>query len=73
MFDHSCGHDKKSADGLIVESMAKYYGGKQETMQDATIGDLHGYLGPYKSILKVGDHQKMNFQHYDMGPFLDVT
>jgi hypothetical protein len=34
LFDHSCGHDKNRADGLIVENMKKYYGGKQPKMRD---------------------------------------
>jgi hypothetical protein len=29
MFDHSCGHDKKRTDELIVENMAKIYGENQ--------------------------------------------
>jgi hypothetical protein len=49
--------------------MAKYYEGKQATMRDVTIRNLHGYLGPFESILKVGDYQKMNFQENDVGPF----
>jgi hypothetical protein len=27
-FDYSCGHDKRKINGLIVENMAKMYGGK---------------------------------------------
>jgi hypothetical protein len=69
MFDHSCGHDKKRADGLIVQNMAKYYNGKQAMMQDATIRNLHGYLRPFESMSKNGDHQKMNFQENDVVHF----
>jgi hypothetical protein len=37
MLDHSCGHDKKRIDGLIVENMTKYYGGKQAKMRETKI------------------------------------
>ena len=69
MFDHSCGHDKKRTDGLIVENMAKIYGGKQAAMRDTEIKAVRGYLGPFPSVLKMGDIQKMNFQEGDDGPF----
>ncbi len=55
LFDHSCGHDKKRSDGLIVENMKKYYGEKQPIMQDSTIKSTYGYLGNFPSTLKEGD------------------
>jgi hypothetical protein len=61
MFDHFCEHDKKRTDGLIVENMAKIYRGKQAAMQDTEIKAVRGYLGPFPSVLKMGDIQKMNF------------
>jgi hypothetical protein len=49
MFDHSCGHDKKRTDGLIVENMAKIYGGKQAVMRNTEIKGVLAYLGPFTS------------------------
>jgi hypothetical protein len=47
LFEHSCGHDKKSSDGLIVENRKKCYGGKQPIMQDTTMKNTRGYLGTF--------------------------
>ena len=69
MFDHFCRHNKKRTDGLIVENMAKIYKGKQAAMQDTEIKAVRGYLGPFLSVLKMWDIQKMNFQEGDDGPF----
>jgi hypothetical protein len=69
LFDHSFGHDKKRADGLIVENMKKYYSGKQPKMRDTKIETTYGYLGQYPLILSQGSIQKMSFQDGDKGPF----
>jgi hypothetical protein len=69
MFDHSCRHDKKRTEGLLVKNMAKIYGGKQAALRDAEIKEVQGYLGPFPSVLKMGDVQKMNFQEGEDGPF----
>jgi hypothetical protein len=69
LFDHSCGHDKKRADGLIVENMKKMYGGKQPKMRSTEIQNTYGYLGQYPSILSQGSIQKMIFEEGDIGPF----
>jgi hypothetical protein len=37
MFGHSCRHDKKRTNGLIVKNMAKMYGGKQVAMRETEI------------------------------------
>jgi hypothetical protein len=40
--------------------MAKIYGGKQAVMRDTKIKGVRAYLGPFPSVLKMGDVQKMN-------------
>ena len=69
LFDHSCGHDKKRSNGLIVENMKKYFGGKQPKMQETKIESTYGFLGKFPSKLKEGNIQLMMFQEGDEGPF----
>ena len=69
LFDHSYGHDKKRSDGLIVENMKKYFGGKQPKMRETKIESTYGYLGRFPSKLREGDIQSMVFQEGDEGPF----
>ncbi len=38
-------------------------------MRDTEIKGVWAYLGPFPSVLKMGDVQKMNFQEGDDGPF----
>jgi hypothetical protein len=62
--DHSCGHDKKRSDGLIVENMKKDLrgGGGQPKMQETKIESTYGFLGKFPSKLKESDIQSMMFQ-----------
>jgi hypothetical protein len=69
LFDHSCGHDKKRTDGLIVKNMEKMYGGKQPKMRSTEIQNTYGYLRQYPSILSQGSIQKIIFEEGDEGPF----
>ena len=70
LFDHSNGHDRLRPDGLNVNRISKYYGGKQPMMRDTTIKD-ETYLGPYDhdKKLKVGDTQVMTWISDDVGPY----
>ena len=70
LFDHSNGHDRLRPDGLNVNKISKYYGGKQPFMRDTTIMD-ETYLGPYEhdKKLKVGDTQKMSWIGEEYGPY----
>jgi hypothetical protein len=38
-------------------------------MRDTEIKGVWAYLGPFPSVLKMGDIQKMNFQEGEYGPF----
>ena len=69
LFDHSCGHDKQSEDGLNVENMSKSFGGQQAKMRPTTMKQENGYLGTNPRILNPGDIQFMVFQTGDTGPF----
>ncbi len=69
LFDHSCGHDRKREDGLIMERMLKIYSGKQAILGDTLIKQEKGYLGAHLRTLRPGDIQKMAFQDSDDGPF----
>ena len=62
LFDHSNGHDRQRPDGLNVNKVSKYYGGKQPSMRDSEIQN-DSYLGPYNHprILRVGEVQKMTW------------
>ena len=62
LFDHSNGHDRQRPDGLNINKVSKYYGGKQPHMRDSVIMD-ESYLGPFEhdKKLKVGDTQIMSW------------
>ena len=70
IFDHSNGHDRLRPDGLNVNKISKYFGGKQPHMRNTTIED-ESYLGPYnhKHKLKVGDVQSMSWIEDEKGPY----
>ena len=65
LYDQSSGHTKMRDDGLLVNNMNISYGGVVNTMHDSVIKEL----GPYQSLLKIGDVQKMIFTKHDRGPF----
>jgi hypothetical protein len=69
LFDHSCGHDKKRANGLDASSMNSGFGGKQPCLHDSTLTE--GCLGPFEHDwkLKVGDVQCFIWKPNDIGPF----
>ena len=71
LFDHSCGHDRKRADGLDFRAMRKEYKGIQPKMRESVILREEGFLGPFQhdNKLKVGDTQQMVFKQDDAGPF----
>ena len=48
-----------------MNSMSMRFGGKQENLRDTTIKEI----GPYHSILNVGDTQSMCFKESNDGPF----
>ena len=62
LFDHSNGHDRLRPDGLNINKISKYYGGKQPNMRDRENMNLN-YLGPFQhdKVLKVGDVQVMTW------------
>ena len=70
LFDHSNGHDRQRPDGLNVNKISKYYGGKQPSMRDSDIKN-DSYLGPYNHPrkLRVGDVQKMTQSDNEEGPY----
>ena len=70
LFDHSNGHDRQRPDGLNVNKISKYYGGKQPLMRDSEIL-TEDFLGPFEhdKKLKVGDVQKMSWIGEDDGPY----
>jgi hypothetical protein len=69
LFDHSSGHAKKRIGGLDANKMKVYHGGVQPIMQDSTIVEEDGYLGPFQRILEMGDTQSFVFKEGDAGPF----
>jgi len=69
LLDHSRGHDRQREDGLNVEKMSKYFGGKQAHLRNTTIKQEQGYLGPYAQQLQPRDTQFMTFQPGGDGPF----
>jgi hypothetical protein len=71
MLDHSYGHEKQREDGLNAANMGKSFGGTQVKLQDTYMKEEKGYLGPFPSILKVGNVQWMIFDPTDDGPFFD--
>ena len=52
-------------DGLLVSKMNINYGGAVNTMHGTIIQEV----GPFSSLLKVGDNQKMVYSKHDKGPF----
>ena len=70
LFDHSNGHDRQRPDGLNINKVSKYYGGKQPHMRDSVIMD-ESYLGPFEhdKKLKVGDTQIMSWVNDADGPY----
>ena len=70
LFDHSNGHDRLRPDGLNLNKISKYFGGKQPAMRDSVIED-ESYLGPFdhERKLKVGDIQQMTWVDHDGGPY----
>jgi hypothetical protein len=85
--DHSSGHGKYKADGLLVLAMNKGYGGKQRGMRDTVVDDK--CLGNEPAIikwtdengvehvrdckLKPGDKQSFTFKADDPPPFYFPT
>ena len=65
LFDQSSGHTKLTSDGLHVGSMNVSYGGATTSMHDTVINEV----GPYESLLDIGQKQLMNFSESDEGPF----
>ena len=50
---------------MNVNTMSVRWGGCQEKMRDTKIKEV----GPYPSILRIGDIQRMVFEEQDSGPF----
>jgi hypothetical protein len=70
LFDHSSGHSKKRIGGLNASSiMNKEFGGAQPIMKTSKMEAEDGFLGPFDSILSVGEVQGMQFLPTDSGPF----
>jgi hypothetical protein len=67
MFDHSQGHARKKDGALDAHSMSRSFGGVQPKMHSSTISG--NCLGPFESILRIGDQQSMVFQAEDQGPW----
>ena len=65
MYDQSSGHTKMRSDGLLAGNMNLSYGGAVIKMRNTKIMEL----GPYDSILNIGDAQNMHFSPHDNGPF----
>ena len=66
-FDHSQGHARKQDGALDAQTMSRSFGGKQPKMHSSEIkGDC---LGPFGSMLRVGDLQSMVFNADDEGPW----
>ncbi|KAI2490938.1 hypothetical protein MHU86_23626 [Fragilaria crotonensis] len=71
MFDHSQGHARKKDGALDADSMSRSFGGKQPKMHSSVI--TSNCLGPFDSILQVGDQQSMVFEADDQGPWWLAT
>ena len=69
LFDHSSGHAKKRIGGLDANKMKVNHGGIQPVMQDSTMVEEDGYLGPFQRILEAGDTQSFVWKEGDAGPF----
>jgi hypothetical protein len=71
LFDHSCGHDRKRADGLDARLIRKNFGGKQPKMHPSRILQEKGFLGKFEHAekLSVGSTQSMVFDADSKGPF----
>ncbi|KAI2506317.1 hypothetical protein MHU86_8148 [Fragilaria crotonensis] len=67
MFDHSQGHARKKDGALDAQSMSRSFGGTQPKMHSSKI--TGNCLGPFESILRIGDEQSMVFQTEDQGPW----
>ena len=52
-------------DGLLVSTVNISYGGAANTMHDGIIQEV----GPFPSLLKVGENQKMVYTKHNKGPF----
>ena len=65
LLDQSSGHGKMREGALNVNTMGVRWGGCQQNLRETKIKDV----GPYPSLLKVGDIQKMVFTEEDSGPF----
>jgi hypothetical protein len=71
LFDHSNGHDRLQPNGLNVNRVNKYYGGKQAVMRDSVLNSP-GCFGPYHNEtfdLQLGSTQRMVYKGTDPGPF----
>ncbi|KAI2502440.1 hypothetical protein MHU86_12016 [Fragilaria crotonensis] len=71
MFDHSQGHARKKDDALDAQSMSRSFGGMQPKMHTSEI--TPNCLGPFDSILRIGDLQSMIFEPDDQGPWWLVS
>ncbi|KAI2499988.1 hypothetical protein MHU86_14511 [Fragilaria crotonensis] len=71
LFDHSQGHARKKDGALDANSMSRSFGGVQPKMRCSTIEA--GCLGPFPSILNIGDEQSMAFKDGDRGPWWFVS
>ena len=65
LLDQSSGHGRMREGTLNVNTMSVRWGGCQEKMRDTIIKEV----GPYPSILQIGDIQRMVFEEQDSGPF----
>jgi hypothetical protein len=71
LFDHSNAHDRLQPDGLNINKVNKYYGGKQAMMRDSVL-DTAECFGPYHDEnynLQIGSTQRMVYTELDPGPF----
>mmetsp|Transcript_26808 Transcript_26808/g.33053 ORF Transcript_26808/g.33053 Transcript_26808/m.33053 type:complete len:391 (+) Transcript_26808:1059-2231(+) len=70
LFDHSNGHDRLQPNGLSINKVRKYFGGKQPKMRSSKL--TLNEFGPYHlatSNLQPGMMQHMIFDAADIGPF----
>ena len=65
LYDQSSEHTKVREDGLVVSNMNVAYGGAVASMHETTVGEI----GPYPSMLKVGEQQSMLFTDSCKCPF----
>ena len=65
LLDQSSGRGRMREGSLNENLMSSRFGGKQGTLRNSEIKEI----GPYQSILNVGDIQHMNFRDGDRGPF----